>query len=111
MRIREAIGTSFLCAPRLLEFEIYASISRNYRQKKLNREQRDRMIVSFLVSDIDFCETRHLGVEIVHLAESVSIYDAAYVALARERGAALLTTDAKLAKTHHRGCKKILVKK
>jgi predicted nucleic acid-binding protein len=87
-------------APFLLDIEVVNALRRLIRQKELDEERATSGLRWFFDLGIE----RHHGEEIVWrafaLRNSLSAYDAAYVAVAEYLDAPLLTADGRLARSH-----------
>lgn len=95
-RVAEALGEDPVFAPTLLRYEL-ASVC----LKKIHRhpDRRDDLVAALgLLRRMDVREVEVPAVEATELAEraGLTVYDAAYLWLARSIGAALVTLDARL---------------
>ena len=95
---RARLASQELAAPELIDLEV-ASVFRH----QVARGKLDPRRAGLALRDLDELPMvraphRHLLGRCWELRENVSIYDAAYVALAEALGSALLTADARLAK-------------
>ena len=95
---REHLRTQELVAPELIDLEVVSVLRRQLSLAKLDR-RRTRLALDDLF-DLPMLRAPHrplLG-RCWELRDNLSVYDAAYVALAEALGTRLLTADARLAK-------------
>ncbi|MBI1961212.1 MAG: type II toxin-antitoxin system VapC family toxin [Parcubacteria group bacterium] len=95
---RYSRGECALFAPHLLPFEALNGLKSAVARKRLNRETAEQLARGFFdlqipLEEIDFAQ----AFKIAH-QHNLSLYDAAYVQLARETRAPLLTMDSRLRK-------------
>ena len=96
-------GDDELHAPHLVDVEIVQGLRRLVRTGEVSSGRADEVITDLT----DFDLHRHTHVDFLHrawkLRESISAYDAMYVALAEAIGAPIVTCDGPLAKApgHH----------
>ncbi len=86
-----------LHAPHLLDLEVGQVLRRLVREGAVSAQRAEQAIEDLL--DLRIARYPHLGLlpRIWQLRDNLSAYDAAYVALAENLGARLLTRDARLA--------------
>ena len=98
-RVRERLGqaTEEVHIPHLFDVEALHALRRYFLRGDLSRDQ-SRLILS-LLHEMKAVRYPHapLAARIWELRENLTVYDAAYVALAEVLGAPLVTMDARLA--------------
>ena len=94
---RQRLGGEPLAAPHLLDIEVLAALRGLHRAGRINAS-RAQTAVSDL-RDLPVVRSPHPALlhRIWELRDNVTVYDAAYVALAEALGVILLTRDARLA--------------
>lgn len=97
LRAAAAIANERLVVPAHFDVEVYATFRRLFRHGKLTRGRLDHIAVRVRALAAERADLSTLLLEAHVIADRVSATDAFYVALARARGADLLTTDANLA--------------
>ena len=109
-RIADSVFDEERHVPHLIDVEFASALRRLTRLGGLDGNAAQRALDNFR----DWASVRHghgdLLPRIWQLRDSVSSYDAAYVALAELLGAPLLTCDAKLSRTHGHRAKIVLLK-
>ncbi|MBX3485691.1 type II toxin-antitoxin system VapC family toxin [Phenylobacterium sp.] len=94
-----AVGEE-LHAPHLIDLEVVQALRRHVKAGQMSSERARQSLEAWVV----FPVARHvhdlLLPRIWELRDSITAYDAAYVALAEALDATLLTTDARLARSH-----------
>lgn len=89
-----------LHAPHLVDVEVLQTLRRLLRQGQVDVERAEHALDDFR----DLLVERHAHADLLpriwQLRESVSAYDASYIALAEALDAPLVTCDAKLARSH-----------
>jgi predicted nucleic acid-binding protein len=98
-----------LHAPHLIDLEVTQTLRRFLRLKTLGASTAQKVLDELQVYPIKRYAHRELLPRIWRLRDSISSYDASYVALAEALDAPLLTCDAKLAAAHGHGAKIELV--
>lgn len=93
-----------LTAPELVDLEIVSVLRRQARSGSIE-DRRVRLALNDLI-DLPLQRAAHrpLLARCWELRESLTVYDAAYVALAEALDAPLLTADARLARAHGHRC-------
>jgi len=94
-RLKEA---DHLAAPQLLDLEVVSVLRRMLSGRLITRHHAELAVVDLGNLDIDRWDHGGLVQRVWELRETLSAYDAAYLALAEEIGCWLLTGDARLAK-------------
>ena len=87
-----------MAAPQLLDLEVVAVLRRMLMQRRISRHHAQLALADLGLMDVDRWDHGGLVLRIWQLRDSLSAYDAAYLALAEEIGCPLLTADARLAK-------------
>lgn len=87
-----------LHVPSLCDVEVCAALRRSLLQARLNRERAEEVLADY--RDLPLSRHGHLDLleGILGLRENFSAYDAAYVVLAGQLGATLVTCDGRLAR-------------
>jgi predicted nucleic acid-binding protein len=94
-----------LHAPHLLDLQIAQVLRRLVREAALSAQRADEALQDLLSLRVTRYPHFVFLPNIWRLKHSLSAYDAAYVALAEELGATLITRDARLASASPRGVK------
>jgi predicted nucleic acid-binding protein len=92
-----AIANERLVVPAHFDVEVYGTFRRLFRHGKLSRARFDAIVLCLAALAGERVDLSALLREAHVLADRVSATEAFYLALARARGVALLTTDAHLA--------------
>jgi predicted nucleic acid-binding protein len=87
-----------LAAPQLLDIEVVSALRAYHRRGRLTTTRAAAALRDLGQLDVDRWDHGGLVLRVWQLRDSLSSYDAAYVALAEEIGCPLLTGDARLAK-------------
>lgn len=87
-------------APYLLDIEVLSALRRLIRQKELNAERATAGLKWLFDLGIERHHSAEIAWRAFALRDSLSAYDAAYVAVAEFLDAPLLTADGRLARTH-----------
>ena len=109
--VQAKIGNSLLVAPYLLEFEFYSWLKKHKHTRTLSEENTRALLARFEKLQIRYLPTQRLSQSIMGIAQSMSSYDAVYVALARKLELPLLTSDKKLFHAAKAECEIILISK
>ena len=105
-RVRAVLGTaSHWVTTEHFVAEVANSFRKLWLRRDLTDAQLDRALAALAEVPFDVWPTKPLLPRIRELIHNVTAYDAAYVALAEELGAPLVTLDAKLAKTPGARCR------
>lgn len=94
-----------LHAPHLLDVEIAQTLRRLVQLRQITASRAEQALEDHADLLIDRYAHQELLMRIWELRNSVTAYDAAYIALAEALNAPLLTCDRKLAKAHGHGAK------
>lgn len=96
---RERLGREDgLAAPQLIDLEVASALRAYLRRGRIGRHRAELALTDLGYLDLDRWDHGGLVRRVWALRDSVSAYDAAYLALAEQLGCALLTADARLAK-------------
>lgn len=108
-RARDRLVGARLLAPELVDLEVTSVIRRAHRTGRIGAERAIQALADLaLLSVSRVSHTPFLG-RIWELRDTVSPYDAAYVALAEVMEAPLLTADARLSRAPGLRCEVVLV--
>jgi len=89
-----------LHAPHLLDIEVTQTLRRLVNLKEITAARGKQAIEDYIALNIKRAEHTELLERIWTLRDSVTAYDATYVALSEALDAPLITCDAKLARSH-----------
>lgn len=95
-RVRERLRDEHLAAPELLDVEVVSVFRRLCAAGKVGAERAEAAITDLLDLRIERVAHRPLLARCWELRDNMTVYDAAYVALAENLDAALLTADRRL---------------
>ena len=98
--LRRRVLTGRGSAPELVDLEVLNTIRRLLRSRELEPEDADQAAMRVSSAPITRVTHRPLLNRVWQLRDSVTAYDAAYIALAERLGVPLLTCDARLGRTH-----------
>lgn len=87
-------------APEMIDIEVLHTLRRLVRSGQVERDAADEITVALADAPIARSPHRALLARVWELRESVTAYDAAYVALAEQLAVPLLTCDARLGRAH-----------
>jgi predicted nucleic acid-binding protein len=96
-RVRQRLAGERLAAPALIDLEVMSMLKRAARQRRLEEGRARRAVANLIAIPLSRMPHAPLLPRIWELRHNLSSYDAAYVALAEETDAPLLTRDARLA--------------
>lgn len=96
-RVRERLAGERLAAPELLDLEVVSAFRRLCAAGKVAAERAEAAITDLNALRVERVSHRPLLARCWELRENMTVYDAAYVALAENLDAALLTADRRLA--------------
>ena len=103
-------GEPTLHAPELLGVEVVSVLRRLVRMNEITGDEAQDAVYYLGALGVEFYEHIPLLSRMLVLRDSLSAYDAAYVALAEALGAPLITCDSKLAAAHGHDARITLVK-
>lgn len=104
-RARALIVHEALCAPHLIDCEVVSTIRRAHRRGEVSEGRVLQALDDLADLPMLRLQHTHLLPRMWELHETVSPYDAAYVALAEALDAPLLTADRRLARAHGPTCR------
>jgi predicted nucleic acid-binding protein len=87
-----------VAAPEVIDLEISSMLSRQARMRMVTRSEADALLEDYLDIGVQLFPHRAILRRAWQLAYTVSVYDAAYVALAEALDAPLVTCDHRLAR-------------
>lgn len=96
-------------APDLIYLEVVSMLRKGLRRRLLPESRAAEALQSLVTVDIGIVDHRALLPRIWELRGTVTAYDAAYVAVAEDHGARLVTRDARLARAEGPRCEIELV--
>jgi predicted nucleic acid-binding protein len=94
---RARIRGERLAAPELIDLEVVSAWRRAARSRRLSRWRADRALAALAALPLVRASHAELMPRVWELRGNLSVYDAAYVALAEALGARLLTADRAMA--------------
>jgi predicted nucleic acid-binding protein len=97
-RMRERLRGERLTAPALVDVEVLATLKRVARRRGLDERRQRQAITELMTMPLQRVPHLPLLARMWDLRDNLSVYDAAYVALAEAISAPLLTGDAGIAK-------------
>ena len=97
---RELAGKAVLHAPQLIDYETLAATRRKIQRHEIDPDRANRAMSDFTGLRIRRYPPRPFLRRALELRESVTSYDAFYVALAETLDYPLVTTDRRLARAH-----------
>ena len=99
-RLVRRLRTAWPVAPEFVDLEVLNFLRRGVRRGNLPDLATDRVVERLENAPVYRTPCRGLLRRVWDLRDSVTAYDAAYVALAEQLGVPLITSDARLAKAH-----------
>lgn len=108
-RARGRLLGETLSAPELIDLEVASVFRRAAFAGRLDERRAQQALADLDVLPLRRASHRRLLPRIWELRQSVSVYDAAYLALAEALGVAVLTADARLARSSGARCEIELV--
>jgi predicted nucleic acid-binding protein len=103
-QLRRRVRPEELHAPHLIDLEVVRVFRGALRSGAADADRVEEALDDLAVLPIQRYPHTHLLGRIHELRDSVTPYDAAYVALAEALGAVLLTADARLSRAHGPSC-------
>jgi predicted nucleic acid-binding protein len=97
---RALVPEEQLCAPHLVDVEVAQVLRRLVQLREITIYRAQEALEDYAAVLIERAAHRELIPRIWELRDSLTAYDAAYVALAEALDAPVLTCDAKLARSH-----------
>ena len=104
-RARLALMDEALCAPHLIDCEVVSTIRRAHLRGEVSEGRVLQALSDLADLPVLRLQHTHLLSRMWELHETVTPYDAAYVALAEALDAPLLTADRRLARSHGPTCR------
>jgi predicted nucleic acid-binding protein len=101
--LRDRLRGERLQVPHLIDIEVLSALRRLIRASELAADAADRAVVRLRRWPLRRHPHSRLLARVHQMRESVTSYDAAYVALAEAIGAPLVTCDGSLARAHGHG--------
>lgn len=95
--VQQQLGTSALHAPSLIQYEVANAALHRSRREPAQARRFFSGLVTALEMDVELHAIDPLAVLALAMETSLSVYDAAYLWLARHLGMPLITLDKKLA--------------
>jgi len=108
-QLRRRVRPEELHAPHLIDLEVVSVFRGALRSGVADTGRVEEALDDLAVLPIERYPHTHLLGRIHELRDSVTPYDAAYVALAETLGAVLLTADARLSRAHGPNCRLELI--
>jgi predicted nucleic acid-binding protein len=103
-RARRALRASELAAPELLDLEVAETLRKLVSTRQVAQQRASAALADLVRSPVErFAHSKALS-RCWELRHNVTMYDAAYVALAEALDAALVTTDRRLARSSGPRC-------
>lgn len=106
--VASRIADERLAAPELLDLEVVSALRRHVAAGLLSAERAGQAVDDLAVAPLRRYRHRALNERVWALRETVSPYDALYVALAEALEVPLLTCDARLARAHGHAARIVL---
>ncbi len=108
-RLRERLRGERLVAPGLIDLEVVSMLKRAAQRGGLDERRANQALADLAALPLRRAPHLPLLARIWELRASLSVYDAAYVALAEALGAPLLTADKRIARAHGVRCELDLI--
>jgi Predicted nucleic acid-binding protein, contains PIN domain len=102
---RRRLRGESLAAPELVDLEVASVLRRQLRQGDLNDRRAAQALADLVDVPLERASHRPLLGRCWELRGNLTVYDAAYVALAEALGTTLLTSDARLSRSTGPRCK------
>jgi predicted nucleic acid-binding protein len=103
-RARDRLRGERLSAPELIDLEVASVWRRLCAGGQLTSDRAGQALTDLGAIRLERVSHRHLVQRCWELRENITVYDAAYVALAESLGATLLTADERLARAPRTRC-------
>lgn len=103
VEVRALKAGESLHAPHLIDVEITQALRRLVRVEELTTERAKQALDDHIALHIKRANHQDMLVRLWELRESITAYDATYVALAEALDSPLITCDSKLARSHGHG--------
>ncbi len=99
-QVAEVIAAGGCAAPDLIRYEVANALSTNVRAGLVSADKAEALFERFEALPIEIVDSERLAAPALKVAMSLpaTAYDAAYLVLAGQRGALLLTADRRLAR-------------
>jgi predicted nucleic acid-binding protein len=97
-RVRDRLGGQAIAAPELIDIEVASALRRRVRSGALAAQRAESALVDLVTATITRASHKPLLARCWELRDNLTVYDAAYVALAEQLAADLLTADGRLAR-------------
>lgn len=107
--VRDRIADVHLFAPTLIDIEVVSTLRRLTINKELSVAEARAKLLAWQQLEIDRVDAFPFLDVIWQLRENLTVYDAAYVAVAMRLGAPLITRDMRMAAVAGRHCQIIAV--
>jgi predicted nucleic acid-binding protein len=101
---RQRLRGERLAAPELVDLEVASALRRLHLQGRLTARRAELALTDLTALPVARASHRPLLARCWSLRKNLTVYDAAYVALAEALNAPLLTADAALARSASRSC-------
>jgi predicted nucleic acid-binding protein len=107
---RQRIRNQLVIAPSLIDLEVLSMLEGRSRAGELDKRRAREAVADFLTMPLRRLPHIRLLPRIWDLRDKLSIYDAAYVALAEATGVSLVTADRGIARTRRLACEVELIR-
>ena len=96
------LADSHLLAPTFMRYEVANAMCTKARREPENRASLVALFVDFLGAAIESCDVDLVAASNLGLDHGLTVYDASYIWLARQRNAGLVTLDRQMARVASR---------